>query len=225
MSKLWEHYGAHDPYYGVLSTPEFHVERMDADARKRFFASGARDVDASIERFEREFGPLTFDTALDYGCGAGRLSSRLAERFQRVIAVDISESMISVARANIGRANATFENAAQMSTGPVNFILSLMVLQHIPTKAGLQILTRLGHRGPGVIELPIRDKAGSAWRALRLAKRALHAVMPIGRPVIPMYTYRESDVVAALGGRVTVDHFDSPMFEYARMIFTAASPP
>ena len=140
MSKLWEHYGAHDPYYGVLSSPEYHVDRMDADAVERFFSSGVQDVDACITLAEERFGPLNFDTALDYGCGAGRLSRRLVDRFRHVISVDISESMLALARKNIDRSNITFEKADRMSATRADFLLSRMVFQHIPPAQGLQIL-------------------------------------------------------------------------------------
>jgi len=225
MSKLWEHYGAHDPYYGVLSTPEFHVDRMDADARKRFFASGARDVNESIERVEREFGPLKYGTALDFGCGAGRLSSHLAKRFQRVIAVDISESMLAVAQSNLVGLNVSFEKAGQIDGVTADFMLSLMVFQHIPPSRGLAILAGLAHRlrGTGVIELPVRHKASPIWRGLRLAKRIIRAALPLGPPVIPMYVYDEAAVLQVLeqqGCKALVSTYvDTAMFIQARVVF------
>lgn len=222
MSKLWEHYGTHDPYYGVLSVPEYHADRMDEDALRRFFDSGVRDVDASLDLAEAKFGPLTYDTALDYGCGAGRLSRRLVERFRHVISIDISESMLALANKNIDRKNVSFENAAMMTSAPADFILSRMVFQHIPPADGLKILGKLSARlrGAGVIDLPVRDKAGAAWRTLRKAKRALKAALPLGAPIIPMYAYDERSAITALGEcRVAVEHFDAPMFEYARLVF------
>jgi SAM-dependent methyltransferase len=222
MSKLWEHYGANDPYYGVLSAPEFHSDRMNDDALHRFFASGVQDVDAYLALAEDKFGPLNFDTALDYGCGAGRLSRRLVERFRHVISVDISGSMLALTRKNIDARNISFENAAHMSDAKADFILSKMVFQHIPPAEGLRVLAKLASRlrGTGIIELPIRDKASAGWRALRLAKRALRAALPFTSPVIPMYAYSEREATAALGdNEVVVEHFDAPRFEYARLIF------
>ncbi len=222
MSKLWEHYGAHDPYYGVLSAPEFHADRMDSETLRRFFASGVQDVDAYITLAEDKFGALNFDTALDYGCGAGRLSRRLAERFRHVISVDIAESMLALARKNIEGQNVSFEHAAHMTNTKADFILSQMVFQHIPPSEGLRVLSKLASRlrGTGIVELPIRDKASGTWRALRLAKRAIKAALPFTAPVIPMYAYDEREALAVLRDwRVTADHFDGPMFEFVRLIF------
>lgn len=225
MSKLWEHYGAKDPYYGVLSAPEYHADRMDAEAMRRFFDSGVRDIEQAIAAAEHEFGPVRFDTALDYGCGAGRLSRCLAERFKQVISVDISESMLDVARANIGGGNVTYENAARMSTAQADFMISLMVFQHIPPSRGLTILTDLAKRlrGTGIIELPVRDKASLMWRGLRLAKRITRAALPVGPPVIPMYVYEEAAVLRTLeqqGCKALVSTYvDTEMFIQARVMF------
>jgi SAM-dependent methyltransferase len=221
MSKLWEYYGSRDPYYGVLSTAEFRADKMDDDAKARFFATGIQSVDGYIALAESKFGPLTFDTALDYGCGVGRLSRRLAQRFAQVISVDISESMLSLARNNIDAQNVTFENAARMGSTKADFMLSQMVFQHIPPTDGLGILSKLAARlrGTAIIELPIRDKTSSVWRMLRAAKRGVRAITPFSPPVIPMYAYEERAAIAALGDcRVIVERFDEPKFEYARLI-------
>lgn len=221
MSKLWEHYGANDPYYGVLSTPEFHADRMNEDAKRKFFDSGVRDVDNYIELAQSTFGPLTFDTALDYGCGVGRLSRRLSERFAHVISVDISEAMIDNARKNIPSRNVRFENAARMTTAHANFILSQMVFQHIPTQDGLRIIPALINRlnGTAVIEMPIRDKASASWRMLRKARSILKRTFPVGAPVIPMYVYDRATIRQVFNGcEVREIEFDTPMFECLRVV-------
>lgn len=224
MSKLWEFYGAKDPYYGVLSTDEFHAKNIDAAALQRFFASGVADVDKYIAIAEETFGPLNFATALDYGCGAGRLSRRLVERFQHVISVDISESMLQMARRNVPAYNVSFENAARMRHAPANFILSQMVFQHIPPQEGLAILPKLAARlqGTGIVEMPIRDNAGTTWKMLRASRRALKAMVPIGQPIIPVYIYDHDSVIAALqaaGCQVVATRFGGPVLESLRVVF------
>lgn len=227
MSKLWEFYGARDPYYGVLSTTEFRAENIDAAALERFFSSGVADVDKYISIAEDAFGPLDFTTALDYGCGVGRLSRRLAERFRHVISVDISDSMLTTARENLAGRSVTFENAANMGSTRANFVLSQMVFQHIPPKEGLAILPKLAARlnGTGVVEMPIRHKASLAWRALRFGHRTLKTWLPIGVPLIPVYVYDEAAVINALqssGCRVHAERFESSMHELVRVVFRHA---
>jgi Trans-aconitate methyltransferase len=227
MSKLWEYYGSHDPYYGVLSVPEFRTEHMTEEARARFFNSGIEDVNQCIAHAEAAFGPLTFGTALDYGCGVGRLSRSLSDRFTNVISVDISESMLATARANLAGRNVRFENAAQMSDGPTNFILSQMVFQHIEPQVGLSILPKLAARlhGTGIIEIPIRDKSGVARRALRSIRGSLKAITRAGQPIIPMYAYdldAVSRVLQSAGCRLNIGHFHTEMFENVRVVFHRA---
>jgi 2-polyprenyl-3-methyl-5-hydroxy-6-metoxy-1,4-benzoquinol methylase len=224
MSKLWEFYGSNDPYYGVLSAAEYRIGSMDAEARARFFATGVGDADNYISIAENTFGPLNFTTALDYGCGVGRLSRRLTERFRHVISVDISESMLLTARDNLAGRNVTFENASHMGSAQANFILSQMVFQHIPPEEGLEILPKLAARlrGTGIVEMPIRDKASFTWRMLRAGRRTLKALVPIGQPIIPVYTYDHDSVIAVLqnaGCQVVATRFDAPRHECVRVAF------
>jgi trans-aconitate methyltransferase len=224
MSKLWEYYGSHDPYYGVMSAPEFRTQHMTEEARARFFNSGVEDVAQCVAHAEAEFGPLNFDTALDYGCGVGRLSRPLSDRFQNVICVDISETMLTTARANLAGRSVVFENAAQMSDSPTNFIISRMVFQHISPDVGLAILPKLAARlrGTGIIEIPVRDKSGLVRRLLRGIRRLMKSATRVGQPIIPMYTYDLTAIRRQLenaGCRVNITHFHTPMFENVRVVF------
>ena len=97
----WERYGAMDPYYGVLSAPDFHRARLDAATRARFFDTGRRQVAELAARIEAHTGStLQARRALDYGCGVGRLTLPLAERCEHVYGVDVSPSMLHEADRN-----------------------------------------------------------------------------------------------------------------------------
>ncbi len=109
----WERYGAMDPYYGVLSAPDFHRARLDAAARARFFDTGRRQVAELAARIEAHTGStLQARRALDYGCGVGRLTLPLAERCEHVYGVDVSPSMLHEAD----------RNARHMSLGNVEWV-------------------------------------------------------------------------------------------------------
>ena len=51
-----------------------------------------------LERWLRRALPPHGESAVDLGCGAGRHSVLIAERYRRVLAVDLSRSMIELAR-------------------------------------------------------------------------------------------------------------------------------
>jgi SAM-dependent methyltransferase len=224
MSKTWEYYGKHDPYYGVLSAPEFSAARFTPEARARFFASGVDKVDRALELAEAAFGPVRKDIALDYGCGAGRLTRRLSDLFSEVIAVDISPDMLKLAAENLAGRKVFFEEAQTMTDRPVNFIVSMLVMQHIPAQVGLQVLDKLARRlqGTGIVDLPVRYTGGMGRRALRAIKQLVKKVVPIGRPTIPMHVYDPAEVLKVLraaGCDVQISTFESPLHTKANVIF------
>src|SRR5438132_4015448 len=47
-------------------------------------------------------------TCVEVGCGPGRMTGLLAERFDRVIAVDVSPGMLELGRRNVGTSNVEF---------------------------------------------------------------------------------------------------------------------
>jgi trans-aconitate methyltransferase len=224
MSKTWDHYGTHDPYYGVLSADAFRGTTLSDEALAKFFASGVDKVDEAIALAEQAFGPLSYTAALDYGCGAGRLSRRLIERFDQVIGVDVSEGMLKLARANLHDKNIAFEHAACMSDEPVSFIISLLVFQHIPVREGMTILPMLARRlrGTGIIDVPVRYTGGRLRGMLRKGNSILQHALPGREPLIPMYVYDPAAVREVLergGCRVTMNPVEVPMFQKQRVIF------
>jgi ubiquinone/menaquinone biosynthesis C-methylase UbiE len=165
-ARQWERYGALDPYYGVLSAPDFHHARLDAETRERFFATGRRHVTDLMTALESQIGPdFQFDRVLDYGCGVGRLTLPLAERSKHVYGVDVSHSMLSEAADNARRMN--FSNVewveadrlAELS-GRYDLAHSFLVFQHIPVREGERIFAALlrGLRpgGVGVIHITLQ---------------------------------------------------------------------
>lgn len=97
--------------------------------------------------------PLT--NALDFGCGAGRLTLPIARRAQAVTAYDIAPTMLAHARHNAEQAG--LHNITYSSTLPetqFSFICSMLVFQYIPRHTGyglIRTLTRL--LAPGGIAL------------------------------------------------------------------------
>lgn len=146
--RMWERWGRIAPYFGVLADPRFANERI-ADHRDEFFASGRGQVDHILTSFERHFGPLGEGRALDHGCGVGRLTLPLAERFAEVVGLDISSAMLAEAESNArtaGAGNVRFalaNDALSRAGEPFDFVNSYIVLQHIPVRRGLGIFRRL----------------------------------------------------------------------------------
>lgn len=165
-AKQWERYGALDPYYGVLSAPDFHHAHLDTARRERFFDSGHRYVAELMAAIEsRVGGDFECRRVLDYGCGVGRLTLPLAEHCEHVYGVDVSRSMLSEANRNAKRMHLSnvewveADGLAELS-GRYDLAHSFLVFQHIPVSEGERIFATLvrGLRpgGVGVIHVTLR---------------------------------------------------------------------
>jgi len=101
---------------------------------------------------------------LDVGCGEGMLTRELAGRARSVLGVDLDASSIELARATTSEANVEFlcADVLQHPFEPASFdaVVSVAVLQHLGTEAGLRRLGQLVRPG-GV--LGIVGLASSEW--------------------------------------------------------------
>jgi len=119
----------------VLSHADKRGGRWDA---AEFLATGKLEIDGQLAMLAADGYPRGRDLAMDFGCGAGRLTRALAAYFERAIGIDVSASMIAAARElNADVDNAEFrENASPrlqgMADASVDFVFSHIVLQHIP---------------------------------------------------------------------------------------------
>jgi len=169
----WEQFGKTDPYYGVLTTPEYRGS-LSEKAREKFFASGEQHIEqifaAIREHLDPDFDP---SRALDFGCGVGRLLIPLARRCETVTGVDVSPSMLAEARRNCEAAGfgavklVRSDDELSAVTGEFDFVHSYIVLQHIPARRGERIVTQLAsHLAPnGVAMLHVTyDFALNDWR-------------------------------------------------------------
>lgn len=104
-----------------------------------FFVSGAVEVDAFLTFGGVALGPD--DTVLEIGCGAGRMTGRLAELAGSVVATDVSSEMLARAAANLtARSNVTFVEVSGAGELPVadesvTAVFSYITMQHVPTAA------------------------------------------------------------------------------------------
>ena len=137
LRRVWQTLGREDPLWAVLS----HADKRGGRWRRdEFFATGRAEIDTQMHMLAARGVPAGRGLALDFGCGAGRLSRALAGHFERVVGIDVSSSMIDTARSlNADVPNVEFrenpsariENVADAS---VDFVYSTMTLQHIPAR-------------------------------------------------------------------------------------------
>jgi len=137
LRRVWQTLGREDPLWAVLSQADKRGGRWQ---REEFLATGRIEVDTQMHMLAARGLPAGRALALDFGCGAGRLSRALAAHFERVIGVDVSSSMIDKARIlNADVANIEFrENPSprieDVADASVDFVYSSITLQHIPAR-------------------------------------------------------------------------------------------
>ncbi|MGA8277774.1 MAG: class I SAM-dependent methyltransferase [Rhodanobacteraceae bacterium] len=136
LRRVWSVLGREDPFWAVLSDPQ---KRGGRWLDHEFFATGKLEIDSQMAALATSELPRAHRLALDFGCGAGRLTRALATHFERVLGIDLAPSMIATARSlNRDVRNAEFrENStvvlADIADASVDLVYSCMTLQHIPT--------------------------------------------------------------------------------------------
>ncbi|HET7709811.1 MAG TPA: methyltransferase domain-containing protein [Sphingomicrobium sp.] len=178
--RVWERWGRIDPYYGVLAHDRFSTAKIGS-SRDEFFATGESFLAQLLDRFERHFGPLRHGRALDHGCGVGRLSIPLAQRFGEVVGLDVSPAMLAEAEANAGRAGLTnilfaqADDRLSLAPGEFDFVNSYITLQHVSVKRGIPILLALFDKvrpgGGFQLHLSVRT---DRWRSRALWWASIH---------------------------------------------------
>jgi SAM-dependent methyltransferase len=106
----------------------------DATDWDTYWASGRRDLDLMLN-VARDGGSLGRATALEIGCGIGRLARVASDEFDHVIATDISPHMLEQAEQKAPRPNVTYvllksnlELPAQAAS--VDFVYAWTVFRH-----------------------------------------------------------------------------------------------
>ncbi len=181
LRETWDTLGADDPLWAVLSAPGTRGNRWNPE---EFFATGRAEIEHLFDDLAARGLAVQHGRALDFGCGAGRLTQALAARFDHVDGVDIASSMVAAARRfNRHGERCTYHvndraDLSLFSDGVFDFIYSRITLQHIPpefTKRYVVEFARvLGPGGVAVLHVPtgLAPLRGAVFR-MAMAKRRL----------------------------------------------------
>ena len=224
--------------WAILTDPAKADRRWDAD---EFFATGEAEIQTALEYLRtRGLSPDPAGTVLDFGCGIGRLTQALARRFDRVVGVDISESMLEGAESfnEFPDRCSYVHNAAgslpEFADGSFGFVYSSIVLQHMEPQLARRYLAEFARiLAPGgilVVQIPDADARRLQRLRARLAlgSRLRRTSAAFGRSdrasqgaVIEMHHIGERTVRRMLGDNgmcvrdVVVTNATSPAFNGA----------
>jgi SAM-dependent methyltransferase len=214
LQKNWEGFAQIDPLWAIC------VDSSRAGnmwTREEFFATGVTEVDRVIDHVRKlGLSPDANAPALDFGCGVGRLTRSLNRYFPECWGVDISPTMVRLAKEfNQDRPGCRFwlnedDDLSKLPNEKFGFIYSSIVLQHIQRKyakrylsAMIRVLRRDGilvfqvperERAPFISK--VRNKVGFRRRISRLlGRRSVNAFH------MTMHCFPEKGIRALLSGQ------------------------
>lgn len=175
----WERIARRHPYYAVIADPR-NFGNGNPAALREFFESGEGYVDGVLGRISDMAGGSNVRTVLEFGCGPGRLVYAFARRGFEVTAVDVSPTMLELARRNCEARNARridFQSVEEFLSSRQTFDLvnATLVLQRMPVRQGYRLLehliSRVAHGGYLHVQVPYRSDRSYLSNALIVARR------------------------------------------------------
>jgi SAM-dependent methyltransferase len=212
----WEEMAAVDPLFAILSDTEKRFSKWDMES---FFLTGEQEISVLVEQMGRLALPKCRKTAIDFGCGIGRLTRALRRTFPNSIGVDISEFMLEKAREL--NPECRFIHSPDLTPFPdqsADLIYSYLVLQHQPSQARLRnlitdmvrvlapgglLVFQVPSKIPVLNRLQLRRRLYRLGRALRFSHRLLYTGLHL-TPIrmISLKPRDVADIVRKAGGKV-----------------------
>lgn len=180
--KNWDKLAQNDPLYGVASDPGKLGNKWD---EKEFFLTGVQLIESMLDYGTGRSIKIPGGKALDFGCGVGRLSQALSHRFDSVTGVDISPTMIKLAReydksGGICGFVLNEKNDLSIFAGEsFDFIFTDMVLQHMATRYAVDYIKEFARvlKKGGLLVFQLPDKPQYSQARIFLKKFVPRAVL------------------------------------------------
>ena len=194
----WEHLGKTEPYWSVLTSDRYFIDTFH-QSREAFFATGEVEVQAFEATVAR--AGLSFPQnarCLELGCGVGRVTAALAKRFREVVAVDVSQPHLDIAKNELTQLQLTnnidYQQLSQLSQmqafGKFDAVYTKIVLQHNPPPV-IEYLLRfmlnaLNSGGVALFQVPVY-KAGYNFDIFKYLNKEHDELMD-------MHFFRQADL-------------------------------
>lgn len=211
-SKTWDELAKLDPLWIILTHPGKKHGGWDP---VEFFLTGEREISAILEKCgQLRIAPRSYDRALDFGCGVGRLTRAWSARFSHCVGVDVSREMVLLAQ----QLNGKFPNCEFVTNDSdhlpfpeysFDLVSSFIVLQHLRSRREIlawiaEFVRVLRPGGVAIFQLPDspsfrrsiqgRRRLWSLLRYLGLRENLLYeklGLSPVGMKGIPPGRIRE----------------------------------
>jgi SAM-dependent methyltransferase len=134
LQENWDLFGKKDPLWAILTDPQNRDQKWEL---AKFFESGENEIASLLQHAQSFSFSFGRGTALDFGCGVGRLTQALSRHFDGCCGVDIAPSMIDLARTYNRHGERckyyvnNTDNLGIFEENRFDFICSIIVLQHM----------------------------------------------------------------------------------------------
>ena len=212
--RRWREIAAEDPDWVVLSLDR---GKHGGWTDEELLATGRDAASALLDAATRHAGELGRELAVDVGCGVGRLTAALADRFNRVVGIDVTPLMLQRARTLVPAERVSFV-LADITTEEVpgateaDLVITERVLQHLPPatlaphlkalvgllRPGGVAVVRVPVRLPWVVRLEPRRRLYDLLRRVGVPPRVLY--WRLGLHPMPMHTVPPELVARAVAG-------------------------
>ena len=205
LAQDWEKFAKTDPLWAILINRE---KRGNKWRIEDFFKTGLDEINGIMQEVESMNLKIGHGRALDFGCGVGRLTRALANYFDEVSGVDISESMIRLAeKYNREISKCRFylnqrDDLRFFGDDTFDFVYSSITLQHMKphytTKYLNELLRIISPRGLLVFQLA-EERIGLKTlpnRSRMLAYKIRSRLM--NRPIMEMHGIRKQSVISII---------------------------
>ena len=207
LKENWERLAKDDPYWSILKWKG----KQGKWQTDEFYSTGVREVGELMGTISSLRLDIALRRALDFGCGVGRLTRALAERFESVDGVDISPTMIELARSHGNYQDRCNYSVLEGDTlpfeeGSFDLVVSLLTLQHISPPWALRFVKEMlrvtAADGVLLFQLPSTPRIPLLGARARMTKAVREAARI---PVMEMHGIPRRTVERAIeqsGGRV-----------------------
>ena len=183
MRAEWNERAQEDAHYYVA------FGRRDQDDEE-FFATAKDLVSELVGELKRlPDSPRKLRRALEIGCGPGRLLRPMSQYFGQIYGVDVSDSMIAIAKEKLRDVPSAFPYAiggSDLRLFPdrhFDFVYSYAVFQHIPSaevvfsyfRETVRVLRPGGIARLQINGLPKSARAYTTWEGVRIGADEVHA--------------------------------------------------
>lgn len=181
----WETLGKKVPLRAILNDKDKNNTTWDF---AEFMETGRSEIKKLLEYISTQKKNISYGRALDFGCGAGRLTQAIAPHFKETHGVDAASSMITLANQhNAYRPSCTYHvnkenNLSLFKDNYFDFIYSNITLQHMePTYAENYIrefIRTLKKDGVLVFQIPSELKSIATKQTTSTHKEFVKKVIP-----------------------------------------------